>query len=579
MVMPIDHGKSFTPWDEGYSGKPDPLLSTAMGNLAFDAIKDAKQKKAFVRALKREAKNFDSAKFDKALGQMADKQAYLSDERHFLDDISEFVTGRKAAIDGDIVRYADSLPGGDITTGFDISPAAQKQLTPEFAGGQIQKKSKLEVPLHYMAYDGGEIKDGRVRARKVRVQQYNDDGTKGKAKANGTEVTFKLRNKALFDLVDTGIKGEDGWEYEAGMSIPNPAKTVHAKTSGYSSVSDAKVFDPNGITMRKKLDDGTTIFVYTRYKGQSEDKAHSQNSFSGFVRVVSPEKSDVVLTSDNLEQWTSAVGVKSHGVPSPDDIEDMARQKLAVSFLGRQQFETFADTDAALEYVEGTFGVSVDDLEVGFDLKGQMQIRLQEGALEEIPILKDAGFLTHNKWHSTKGTEATADKGAKWILDGMLPTTDRWMTELNTTGGSSHADAEHHGSAEFMYTYLHKGDVSKKQYEDMLAGKNANTTGAQLSMVYGTDHLRNIGFRVTTNDQYGDPNYSSSGPIDHGISSIQKGTTGNIQFLPKGTIAPTRHDRLYVSGSQVRAGILTRLEAAGVLDIDGVPIDQFVILK
>lgn len=582
MLYPIDHGKSFTPWDETKAGKPDPLFYHATGQLAFSAITSTDEKRQFARRLRKALKDFDSDDFAKQVRKAMETQGFDADEQEFADTLTEFVANRVPQLRNQLEEYISDLPGGDITPNKKLPQSATVANKPQTVAAKIDGiNTEGELPAAYFAYDGGEIKDAKVRARRVGFARYDGTGEKvGQAKSKATELSFKLRNEALFKLVDEATTGDgNGWTYETRMSIPMPSKSFWDFQIGFTTQGTFKIHE-QGLTLRKELDDGTVIYVYSAYKGKASSGGfgkdhHGINSFSGMVRIVSPQAPKTAMKPSAIKAWMAEAGVKTHGIPGPDELEEMAGSKMAASLLGPMRVESLGGTSKALEFIKSTYGVSVDDLEISIDSTGNVIAVLPEDSMENVAALSEGAYTVHHKWNSS---EATPEKLASWVQNGLMPTTDRWMSAVDENGQSSHKDVSHNGSGEYVFTYMHKGGHEEEIYERLLNGDASDFVhqhSKKYAVVFGPERFRQLGFRLTRYDVYGNPTKGID--IDYGLSGAAGGDSGTIQMLFKGTQKLTKADRIIIRDFELFRQTMELLEERGIYEIDGVPLEKIIL--
>lgn len=410
---------------------------------------------------------------------------------------------------------------------------------------------------------------------------------------------FRLEGDALeaVELLDES----DGWTTLTETKVHLPSYVVGG-TEGIDRVLDFNNIsshptgqtpygnNPSAINKYKVLDDGTIVIVHTKpwepSDGSQGKSGGRQNSYHGLVTVIMPSQhTDANLPEKTLQvddigerltKAAAAVGVEEAGPISPEDFRILGMKSL-LELVGGPAGSDFTaqDVKAALESNDydllkaeaAKLGVSVFDIEVAVDSDGSPYVRLTKQARDKMASEIKHRVAYHNV-HSTDGTsieDRLVDTFKSGFISGAVR---RNMGGIPAQGSSTNGDADY-GSGQLSYWYPGQSEAigSKLATEDgfIITGTSGMTIYTPFGFV-----LERLTSRLTSGDNWGHAEKHKK--FDNA------NMTSNAQVLIDGAYSIAR-SMTVVSSQQQKTTIINRLNAAGVTEIDGIPLDILIAVQ
>jgi hypothetical protein len=297
---------------------------------------------------------------------------------------------------------------------------------------------------------------------------------------------------------------------------------------------------------------------------RSSDQGLNVSSLNNTVRIHLPENA----TPEDYQKVLENMGVNAK--PSSEgDIRVLAENQL-LSMMGKSTANTkIYDGDKnhsgatrmnQLTEIEQKYGVTVDDLTFAAEANGRVRFFLKD---DKAQALADK--------YGVKGFEHSVSDsyGADtWINmltgpnNGLLSTYHRWNEGVGGTGMSSMSD-HMYGSSDYVYM-TPKSHLPTSNYSVVVNPKAI---------------FRRTDWWTNKSDNYGKKGGGTTtspyGSLDHAVGS---GTyAGGIhEVLPKDSVPVS--DWMYVTmGSGTRQEVLKGLKERGVLQINGIPVEEFIL--
>lgn len=598
----IDHGNAFAefkPWkwyteagkkvSRGTPAVESDYGFTAVGHDGVGtwghvkAAMDTPEKKmAFARELIASVRRAEGRDFKKAMTETADMQGITGPERERLIKHGEFLDSRKGDLDSYVDGALRSLGMTDEqikeARGAGEKPfAGEEQFgsSPYYEGATsftdtLTKAHALEAPgsVYTPLSVAGSV-DGQMG-----ITGHREGSLPGGVMGPITEMRVNLDDDTAADL-RARVMTEDGWQlyegflfpqaYDDKMIVPvSPGDAGSVLRSGSEfpdslknagwSISPAEVAGRKPITAMKQLPDGTVVYFYS---GTNEQNFAGSN----MVRVF---RNGTEVAPDELNEVFNSLGL---GDAKYAQVEDTAKRGLNLfvqSFAGHLKGST---TEEKLEYIKQYRGVTPGDVEVYYDSLGRLRMRLTEDAYAR---LRSTTGLTDSLGGMYKATDSV-DGVVRAITSGGLQTgLDRHLHGANALKNSASTDM---GTGGALYNFVHGFD------DDGIVP----SMGYLRTFHWVIDHdaaLRELRFTAHYGDKYGAVN-----PLNHHISheglpdTVEAVKRGNFyDGMFPGTLTLEHVKEIRVRSSYERQEVLQKLANAGITEINGKPVEEFILL-
>lgn len=297
---------------------------------------------------------------------------------------------------------------------------------------------------------------------------------------------------------------------------------------------------------------------------RSSDQGLNVSAENNTVRIHMPENA----TPEDYQKVLENMGINAK--PSSEgDIRVLAENQL-MSMMGisSQDVKIYDGSKnhsgterlKQLEAIEQKYGVTVDDMVFSSEANGRVRFFLKDDKAQALADKYGVKSFVHQVSDSY-GTDT-------WVNmltgpnNGLLSTYHRWNEGIGGTGMSSMSDHQY-GSSDYIYT-TPKGDLPTGGYSVVINPK---------SMFRRTDWWAN------TSDNYGQKGTGTTKSPYNVLDQVVKadGYNGGIhEALPKDSVPVS--DWMYVTmGSDTRTAVLKALKERGVLQINGIPIEDFIL--
>ena len=453
----------------------------------------------------------------------------------------------------------------------------------------LRRKSKDDDNVFASAaVDSGDIEDFEVRAMTVVKQSTGEKSLR---------VKYKLTAWAGKSLAAKILEAEEAtsrWDlYPFKISYSSRTSSgdiLIEDTKGplyetYGGVKDGAVT----YTMRLDLPSGKVATIEFHRVDDSASGLSNYNgtghrrpvAFNNTVTIDLP----VDASQEDIEYAMKNAGVSQVRAASPEDLRILAENRL-LSVFGRKTNASVnvADQDERkrqLEEIKKRWGVEPEDIEIAVDATGALTFKVPA----EVALRISATTNTHALRHSIS-TDGLTDylirigvldyvsqrperhaALAKFIVDilltGGLRSTERRYTEgVPANGMSSIADIETGGAS---YVYLSPLDFNRIEHKTQSSGNNY----FGIDLLFDPDlAYQRIDFYANSSDAFGER-------FDE-IDVIEEAHSGAYEVMFKHGLGTDALMALHVSREAQKA-ILKELEDRGIKEINGIPIENFVV--
>ena len=369
-----------------------------------------------------------------------------------------------------------------------------------------------------------------------------------------------VEGKARFDALHQQVL-DDGWEvvsdtltldgYNKTINFDNPKVAL----DGMTTTKVAAV----GKVYRKRLPNGDVALLYldsdfVTGSGGGYDIPYGvqHSSVHGLIRIaIRGDESQIeakMTDADAMKDILSQVGVKSHGTPTPEHLDKVAKLKLAGT-LSRKQ-----DLDKALDEIESVYGITSRDIQVSINPHtGQIEYALSDEAVDKI--------MTHHNipetavtYHNITGGNGTPSGLIKMIEGGYINTLNRHTFGIGH-GISAEQDIAN-GGGDFTYLYY----------------LPTKPTGTNIYIPI-RDYLKyTLEGMASSNGKDIWGNYWATGNTTNATGAANNG----YQFHRKGFLTPASGMRVTIYDKDTYQAVLKHFKDLGIDSIDGIPIEEII---
>ena len=549
-LQPIDHGNGFRAFEGGSEQAAGFLKKTKGDNVDLAALVkklSPEEKQKFAEALWDGVRRFQKADFQSEFANVADTMKVTNAERERLAKHAQFLEDKKKALDWEqMSRNAMVHAGLDNQAIEDIiHPPLPSAAYKTFDGLVVPQETmtvgnaklgKAIDDMHVGAiarrftYDGGDIRNFQVSASRVKFES-TAFGISGQ---ESTMLEFKRTGKAAAHVPSVS----EGWQVLGHGHIVPSAQNGKEHPTFNSATTTSLPGSGGSTTWAKRLDDGSVVMVTLA--------TNSKNSSDQLVRIVMPGDAQTALSdTQRVETAMTEVGVKSHGLPKPAELEKYALSSASSMLLGKK-----TGSVATLEANLQTMGLSKKNLLTYLDNEGVLRVKFDDEGVKK--ILDAAGNPVFNTHSFSYGGNSQLGVFNTFVDGSISSTTRRYQHGMPISGASSAADVQK-GSGDFVFMF--------RQWND-------NSPGSWSFAAPAEDLYSRTDWYSVSGDSYGNP--SSNHGVSHGHAyknSMENCFNQTIDLTRGITTVPTTAE--YDS-------LIAKLHAAGVDDIKGVPIEDLI---
>lgn len=432
----------------------------------------------------------------------------------------------------------ESFTGGEA----DWSKAHIGTYTADDALAAIKKDSATAVHGIGVATDSSQIEDLNVNLHRV-------------LNTNGEEVIearFKLTTafgKEFADKLTAAGTDNSGQVFFPNYQYDTASGLMKDTATGYSSSV--------AYTSGKR-------FVYTDqatgaqviFNRTSNPDAFSQHTLNNSVRVLMPKDS----TSADYQKLLENMGITAKPA-SEGDIRVFGENKMISVFTGNHDVRSNLSGDArtnALKNIENKFGITPDDLSYSVDANGVPRFYLSDKAAEALQQYTDVSEFKHSIMIEPGSEDKPIDRLFNMISGpnpSILSTYNRWHNGIHKGGMSSSSDIAS-GSGDYAYTKpVHGGTHSSGN----VIGLDAKSMLKRID-VYGNNMDKGDGER---------------GAGAGKVHDLMKGQPYEIMWRESVPMAHWTY--VNVSNSADRQELIDRLKDKGIMMINNIPVENFII--
>ena len=486
-----------------------------------------------------------------------------NDAKNMIDQINAAGEGEAQKWAADLKKYSQDVKEWNKANGIDplAFPGAPKNATEAFMGGEADwTKAPTGTPSAVDALAAIRDADSALAARGVGIATDADQiedfdvrllkviDTDGQIRI---EAKFKMTAWAGDDLANV-LNFKQGVTKTDGIYL-NTRTTDQA--TGLPKYLDQKAYTRHGHgldTYTWTDPDTGTKFKFTRATNGKTPLAIDATHHN--VQMLMPAGA----TEETYQKALLNLGIKQATPAAPANIELYAKHKLA-SVFGGDTDTTTNKTGAALEQkladVKSKYGVTTADLKLGTDSKGRIKIMLSDDARDKMQKYANIAAFTHNVsgGHDIDRWKSILIGGTS----GLNATHVRWSEGQGGTHGMSSGPDMHSGGGDFIYFRPNHGTIT-------------TASGNGQVVMHPKAAMRRL-------DIYGNQSDTGTGKHSDGkqVYDIMKGNPYEIVFKHGVPVS----DMWYVTlpNSTIRQQLIQELKNHGIDEINGVPVEQFVL--
>ena len=418
------------------------------------------------------------------------------------------------------------------------------------------------------------------------IKADNVLGTKGLSIATDSDQIEDLDVKVTKVLDSTGAE-----KLEMKFKLTAPYGEALAATLD----ADSKVNKSGGIyTTHMVLDKNTGLlkesgkpgenFVHSGTRYTYTDTATGakvvfQKSMHTGLNVSTNDNSvkihmPVDSTPEMYQQALENLGIKKARPSTAGDITVLAENKL-ISMMGNHQgsVKTYdgrvnmsgEQRKKALEEIKQQFGVTPDDLTFSTEPNGRVRFTLSDEKAKAFAEKYKVGYFQHNVASNSVDTWVGMIAGKN---PGLLSTYHRFTEGIGGMGSSSSSDMNN-GSGDYVYlTPKSKGHTPSGHGQVIIKPD---------SIFKRMDYWANPGDGWGKKASGGSTSHKSPFQLFEQQGSVGfSGYGGGVyEILPKDTV-PISEWAYAIVPSGIRNEIIEKLQAQGILEINGLPLEEFI---
>jgi len=264
-------------------------------------------------------------------------------------------------------------------------------------------------------------------------------------------------------------------------------------------------------------------------------------------------------TAEDYQKVLEKLGVKSAAPASEGDIEDYIKHRM-VTLMGSKTNPlaryTPQQLNTELAAIKAEYGVDWTDMKFSTDTSGRVRVFLPDAATDKVIEKTNFNGLYHNL--SSAGhleQMLTSDKA------GLIATTDRWSEGLGGHGMSSASDISE-GSSDYTFHKVNPSEV-------VAGAKNPFDSYAPKIVAHPKAIARRMDIYGNAGDSFGKHSTGTD------VYSLM-GNKYTYEIMMKHGIDLS--DIWFITMSESdRQALLSKLKARGITEINGLPIDNFII--
>ena len=352
-----------------------------------------------------------------------------------------------------------------------------------------------------------------------------------------------------------------------------PSKLVLDKTTGLykdSGKPDSYGFINSGTRYTRTDPETGAQIVFQR---ANYTQGYNVSSNNNTVKIHMPLNS----TPEQYQKALENLGIAKARPSTEGDIKVLAENKL-IALMGTHQgsIKTFDGTknmggtarQKALDEIKQKYGVTAEDLTFSTEPNGRVKLFLSD---EKAAEMAKKYKVTHFKHEVSASSDPE-----RWVSmlsgknPGLLSTYHRY-TEGITGNGSSSATDMSNGSGDYNYVTPMSNGASKASGHGRVVLKPS-------AVFKRTDFWANPSDGWGKKADGGGTSNVSPYELFDKKGNIGYNSGGVYEVLPKDTI-PISDFAYVVVGSSVRKTVIDRLTEMGVLEINGVPLEKFILTE
>lgn len=528
------------------------LRKEALDGIAAQDHKNSALKKEIIEEAKAAKAEYDQKKAEHSAKLASDQAKYDKDIKDWMKanpNPSAYKKAKKPPVS------TQNFEGG----GADWTKAHVGTYTAKAVFDSIRDDNVLGSHGLSIATDSDQIEDLDVKVTKVL-------DTNGDAKF---EVKFKLTapHGKAFELAlkgDSKVKADDSEGIFPTHMVKDAASGL-MKDSG--TPSSGFVNQGTRYSYTDPMTGAKVVFQKSPMSG------YNVSSNDNTVKIHMPIDS----TPEMYQQTLENLGIKKARPSTQGDIKVLAENKL-ISLMGTHQgsVKSFdgrinmsgADRKKALDKIEQDYGITTDDMTFRTEPNGRVKLFLDDKKAEALAKKYNVSYFGHHvsgyhdpqRWISMLSGKNT----------GMLSTYHRFTEGIGGQGSSSTSDMAN-GAGDYNYITPHGPDGEKPN-------NNVGVVIKPNSVFKRTDFWANPGDGWGKKAEGGKTSNQSPYKLFDSKGTIGYSGYGNgvYEVLPKDTI-PLEDFAYIVVPSGIRDEILKGLQDKGILEVNGFPIDKFVI--
>jgi hypothetical protein len=536
--------------EERYAANPNKAKDTVQQSNNWNAVQNVLDGQAGSLDSLLEKKYIDQDMYDEATAGM----------KAFEEANKETLAKHQAEMDQFAKDFADWKAANPSTNNW-VAPTMPEVSTESFTGGEAdwskahagtytandaiaavkQNTANAKFGI-YVATDSAQLEDLTVKFNRV-LDTSGEEKLELRFKLTspfGKEFAKKLEQNGT---TSTGQVYFPNYAYDEGSDLMKDTATSYSTAVSYTSGKRFSWTDP---------DTGATV-VFNR---TSNPDAFAQHTLNNSVRVLMPTGS----TSADYQKLLENMGIVAKPA-SEGDIMVFGENKMISVLTGNHDVRvnsTGAARAAALKGIKDKFGITPEDLSFAVDAHGQPKFKLSDKAVSALQSYTNVSAFKHNIMIDHASGDSHVDRLFAMMSGpnpAIISTYNRWHHGIHKGGMSSSSDINS-GSGDYVYTKPVHGPVSASGFS---IGIDAKKALARLD-VYGNQSDKGDGERGANAGK---------------VHDLMKGNPYEIMFRNHIPISDWTH--VSVSSAAAKKELVDRLTEKGILQINGIPLNQFII--
>lgn len=294
------------------------------------------------------------------------------------------------------------------------------------------------------------------------------------------------------------------------------------------------------------------------------NSVNSTTTQNNSVRIRMPLSS----TPEDFAKVLSGLGIENARPSTEGDIRVLAENRLLAMF-GKKQGDfdpvnpntnlSGSGRKAQLDEIAKEYGITLDDVVFRTESNGRVRFEVSDAAAQKLASRYKIDFFYHSLQHQDADSWVNVLSGTN---PGLLSTYHRWNEGIGKNGMSSGQDM---GNQAGDYVYLR--------------GRSLQSTSLTNTGIYikPSGIFKRLDFWANPSDHYGQRSTSQGSPYRLWDKSSSGYLNDSAEVMPHDTVAVKDFAHVTISDSYTRSTVIERLKAKGIYNINGIPVEDFIV--